>query len=209
MHAAAGHFQVAHGLSRIELNPIKSAGSITTLRLFYVDSSGTMSQFVLIGKMSRDIITTKTRGGFIMLESFNGKPLDLYFAESVSNYQKLVDVLIEHTGKDGNAEISQEELARLTDHSQTWVGQAIKKLNTEDICIERLGLTKYKVHYQDIMKNGVFSKMLVLLDEYIEKPMLLWGNDKFIADRHKIKLKTVRMFKSYVRFYWKKRNKQS
>lgn len=58
------------------------------------------------------------------------------FAESLKNHQKLVNILVDARGEDNISRISQPEMARLIGHSQTWVAQAIKRLNTEDMCIE-------------------------------------------------------------------------
>ena len=54
------------------------------------------------------------------------------FSESVTSHQKLIYLLGDIRDKTGASHISQPEMARHVNKSQTWVGQAIRRLNTED-----------------------------------------------------------------------------
>ena len=68
------------------------------------------------------------------------------FADSLKLYQQLVDILAESKDETGFSLISQPEIATRIGRSQTWVASAIKRLNTEDICIELVSNRKYKLN---------------------------------------------------------------
>ena len=123
----------------------------------------------------------------------------LSFTESYSNHQKLVDTILEFKDEDGICRISQPELARLLNKSQTWVCSAIKQINTEDTCIEMVGTGKYVIHYNDLLSKGVFSEIATLIETFLENPEILNIQDLKIAEAGNIKLKTVQMFKAYFR----------
>lgn len=121
------------------------------------------------------------------------------FAESVKNHQRLVDILIKAKNKAGVSQISQPEMARLMSRSQAWVGKAIKRINTENTCIEKIAQGKYVVHYSNIMDQGVFVEIMKLIIECYDTPELFRIKDSIIATERGIKVKTVQMFKAYLR----------
>jgi len=125
------------------------------------------------------------------------------FAESVKNHQRLVNILADVRDKDNISHLSQPEMARLVGHSQTWVVQAIKRLNTEDTCIEMISSEKYVVHYTDILTQGVFSEIMKLIIDCCEDPELFKVKDSTIAKERCLNIKTVQMFKAYLRTGWK------
>lgn len=125
------------------------------------------------------------------------------FAESVKIHQRLIDVLIDAKGEDNISRLSQPEVARLVGRSQTWVVQAIKRLNTEDLCIEMLGSEKYVVHYTNILNQGVFSEIMKLIIDCNEDFELFKEKDSMIAGERNLNIRTVQMFKAYLRTGWK------
>lgn len=127
------------------------------------------------------------------------------FIESFNNHQRLVNILVESRNEADISQLSQPEMARLMNRSQTWVVQAIKRLNTEDTCIEMIAREKYVVHYTDILTQGVFAEIWKLIVECYVTPELFHIKDSTIATERGIKVKTVQMFKSYLRSGWKKR----
>lgn len=94
------------------------------------------------------------------------------FVESVKNHQRLVNILVEARGEDNISRLSQPEMARLIGHSQTWVAQAIRRLNTEDMCIEMIAPAEYIVHYTNILACGIFSEIMKLIIDCSENPEL-------------------------------------
>lgn len=126
------------------------------------------------------------------------------FAESIKNHQRLVNILIEAKNEAGISQLSQPDMAKLMMRSQTWVGQAIKRLNTQDICVEMIGPENYILHYTDILAHGVFSEIMKLIIDCYESPELFLEKDSEIAAARGINVKTVQMFKAYLRTGWKK-----
>ena len=125
------------------------------------------------------------------------------FTESVKIHQRLLDILIDARGVDNISHISQPEMARLVGRSQTWVAQAIKRLNTEDMCIEMLAPEKHVVYYTNILAQGVFSEIMTLINDCYEDIGLFEVNDSTIAEERKLNIRTVQMFKSFLRTGWK------
>lgn len=126
------------------------------------------------------------------------------FAESLKNHQKLVNILVDARGEDNISRISQPEMARLIGHSQTWVAQAIKRLNTEDMCIDMIAVEQYIVYYTDILARGVFSEIMKLIMNCSENPELFKMKDGTIATERCLNIRTVQMFKAYLRTGWKR-----
>ena len=112
--------------------------------------------------------------------------------------------MIEAKNKAGISQLSQPEMARLMSRSQTWVRKAIKRINTEDTCIEKIAPGKYVVHYSNIMDQGVFFEIMKLIIDCYNTPELFHIKDSIIATERGIKVKTVQMFKAYLRTGWKK-----
>ncbi len=121
---------------------------------------------------------------------------------SLNNHQTLLNAILEHENQEGICEVSIGELILKTDHSQSWVGQAINRINTEDICIQIIGRDLYKVHYKDLKEKGVFAKIEKLLIESSKDENFISLPDKFIAQQYDTQIKTVQMFKAYKRAGW-------
>jgi hypothetical protein len=127
------------------------------------------------------------------------QPKSSLFSESVKNHQRLVNVLVEAQNKSGISLLSQQEASMLMNHSPVWVRKAIKRLNIENTCITMIAPGKYGVHYTDILGQGVFFEILKLIMDCKDKPELLHMEDRMIATQRGINIKTVQMFKTYVR----------
>ena len=125
------------------------------------------------------------------------------FADSLKLHQQLVDILVESKDENGFSLISQPEIATRIGRSQTWVASAIKRLNTEDICIELVSNGKYKLNYENLLLSGVFSKILVLIRDTQLEPSIFSEKDSIIAEKYGISVKTVQMYKAYLRTGWK------
>lgn len=126
------------------------------------------------------------------------------FEESLKNHQKLVDVLVDAQDENGISRLSQSEMARRVDHSQTWVSQAIRRINAEDVCIEKISAGVYRVHYSNLAAQGVFSKILNLMIDCYCDFSVFQKKDREIAEEWDLKLRTVQMFRAYLLTYWKR-----
>ena len=121
------------------------------------------------------------------------------FMFSYLQHQELVNIIIENADEQGVCRLSQKELALKVGKSQAWIHKAISKINGEDICITYTPCN-YRVSYADLTKNGVFSKIILLMRETLS------GNYEFIfsakevdvAQKYNIKVKTLQMFKTYI-----------
>lgn len=127
-----------------------------------------------------------------------------FFIESVKTHQRLVDMLAETKDKKGVSQLSQPDMARMMGRSQTWVEQAINRLNAEDVCIEMISPAQYVVHYTDILSRGVFHEIMKLIFDYDETPELFHEKDSVLAEDRGISIRTVQMSKAYLRSGWKK-----
>ncbi len=121
------------------------------------------------------------------------------FIDSFNNHQSLINELKRHEAKDNICYISQPALAKMLCHSQTWVEQAIKRINSEDECIKCIGLGKYTVAYDDLSKSGVFSSILFLMAELLRDTNMFYLKDQELAVKYNKPIRTIQMFKSYVR----------
>ena len=129
--------------------------------------------------------------------------------DSFTLHQQLVNVIAEAKDEDGFAIISQTEMAAKVGRSQTWVSSAIKRINTEDLCIEFVAEGKYLLRYEDLSKRGVFSKILILMSDTISNPSMFLKKDLEIANEYGLKIKTVQMYKTYLRTGWKVTSKDN
>lgn len=124
------------------------------------------------------------------------------FASSLRMHQILLNCIADHEDGEGICHVLMGELILKTERSQTWVNQAIERINVEDQCIEWIGKDTYRVHYKNLREKGVFAKVEMLLNEASKDSDLINQRDDFIAQQYDITLKTVRMFKTYMRAGW-------
>lgn len=118
--------------------------------------------------------------------------------ESIDNHQRLVDAIADKSVE----YYSQGTLATACERCQTWVSAAIRRLNVENVCIiKATKSTPYRINYENIRTNGVFSKILGLVFLFESgRNDLLTTTDKAIAEEFKLNITTVHMFKTYLRF---------
>ena len=75
------------------------------------------------------------------------------FEESLKQHQILLDCIVSHTDEEGICHVLMGELILKTERSQTWVNQAIDRINVEDRCIEWIKKDVYKVHYRSLRER--------------------------------------------------------
>lgn len=125
------------------------------------------------------------------------------FKNSFECHQRLIDILVEARNVDGYSLITQHEIAARVNRSQTWVTNAIKRLNTEEMCIETITEGVYRVYFEDLSSRGVFSKILVLIADTCLNPSLIQKKDSEIAKDYGYNIRTIQMYKAYLRTGWK------
>lgn len=128
---------------------------------------------------------------------------NLLFKTSMKNYQDLVNVIKEYSSSDGICRLSQSEIASLLNKSQTWVSHTIKKLNSEEVCIERCS-DGYFLRFDNIYDRGTCSEILSLIELFMEYPDLWEINEKKLAAKLNIKWSTIQAAKAYLNDMLKK-----
>ena len=126
------------------------------------------------------------------------------FLQSLTKCQNLINIMLEYKNEDGICMVSQTELAKRLSLSQSNIGNAIKKINVEDLCVEMINPGMYVVHYINLLERGTFSCIWKLLIDASQNYKLVFECDDSIAKRYGFKLKTVQMFKAYVKTGWLK-----
>lgn len=116
---------------------------------------------------------------------------------SLKNHQSLVDLIQKNSDKYGNCKLSQHELAKQIGKSQTWISQAIKRINAEEICIVK-SKEGYSLKYTNIKSRGTFYEILNLIQLFIENPDIIKFNEKLLAEKLNIKRSTIQAAKAYL-----------
>lgn len=120
------------------------------------------------------------------------------FLDSLIQHQRLLDAISDFADEDGICRLSQTELGKIVGRSQIWVSQAIKRINSEDICIKCVS-GGYKAIYPQLAEHGVFSTLLFLCKEVAADRVVFFLKDAELAQKYNVPLKTVQMLKSYFR----------
>lgn len=115
--------------------------------------------------------------------------------ESIEKRQKLVSLISEKNEK--NEKFTRKDLAEELNVSVAWIDKARKQINTEDLCIV-YSKNVLTTRYQDIRKNGVYSKIIKMI-EYTETvfPFCLFNN-KQLCEIFEIKDKTAWMYRAFL-----------
>lgn len=146
------------------------------------------------------------------MEIPEGMPKTL-FVESLENHQKLIDVLLAHQNEDGICEITEEEILSELKKSSAWLKKAVKKINTEDLCIESIGSTlkegyvkekkRYKVHYDNLLTKGIFHTIFCMIYyTSVEDINIIRMKNEELMELFQCPLKTVQMYRAYCTSGW-------
>lgn len=127
--------------------------------------------------------------------------------ESLENHQKLIEVLLSHKNEIGICEVSEQELMVSMNRSLAWVYKAIDRINTEDLCIERIARGRYVVHYDNLSNRGVFSIILKMTLLTLGDVSIVRLKDKDLMQKFGCTLKTVQMYRAYCLTGWKQATK--
>lgn len=129
------------------------------------------------------------------------------FIESLENHQKLIDVLLSHQNEEGICEITEEEILSQMNKSSAWLKKAIKKINTEDLCIEFKGVyegrSRYKVHYDNLLTRGIFNTIFIMMYYTCTEDInIIHMKNKELMELFQVPLKTVQMYRAYLTIGW-------
>ena len=128
---------------------------------------------------------------------------DTLFIESVKHHQDLIDRMLKYKESDGVCRVCQAQLMLDTGRHWTWIDKAIKRMNTEEVCIQKKGTSEYIVIHESLHEAGVFARILQMLNDTYETPEIVRMKDAELMAKYECKLKTVQMYRSYALTGWK------
>ena len=128
---------------------------------------------------------------------------DTLFTASLKNHQDLIDHILKYKEADGVCRVCKAQLMLDTGRCWTWIDKAIKRINTEEVCIERKGTGEYIIIHESLLEAGVFARILHMMITS-ETPEVVQMKDAELMKKYGCKLKTVQMYRAYVLSGWKK-----
>lgn len=121
------------------------------------------------------------------------------FNQSLYEHQLFVEVLLANTESDGLIYLSQTHMAILIGKSQTLVSSYLKQLNRIDQCISQVSRGVYKLHYSNIVNNGVFPMIRKSLTRIMDdSSKYLYLNNKGKADYLSVDIKLIPIIDAYL-----------
>lgn len=85
----------------------------------------------------------------------------------------------------------------------TWIDKAIKRMNTEEVCVQRIGTNEYIVAHESLREAGVFFRVMQMLMDTYETPEIVQMKNAELMAKYECTLKTVQMYRSYALTGWK------
>lgn len=125
------------------------------------------------------------------------------FIESVKHHQDLINHILKYKESDGVCRVCQAQLMLDTGRHWTWIDKAIKRMNMEEVCIQKKGTSEYIVIHESLHEAGVFARILQMLNDTYETPEIVRMKDAELMAKYECKLKTVQMYRSYALTGWK------
>lgn len=128
---------------------------------------------------------------------------DTLFIESVKHHQDFIDRILKYKETDGVCRVCQAQLMLDTGRHWTWIDRAIKRMNTEEVCVQKKGTCEYIVIHESLLEAGVFSRVLRMLMDTYEMPEIVEMKNAELMEKYECSLKTVQMYRSYALSGWK------
>ena len=122
---------------------------------------------------------------------------DTLFNESVKHHQDIIDHILKYKESDGVCRVCQAQLMLDTGRHWTWIDKAIKRMNTEEVCVQKKGTSEYIVIHESLLEAGVFSRILRMLMDTYETPEMVQMKNAELMVKYECSLKTVQMYRSY------------
>lgn len=112
--------------------------------------------------------------------------------ETIKLREKLITVIEEEINK--NKTFRTKVVAEKMNRSITWVNNAIKQLNTEDVCING-----FEIKYKDLRNRGVYSKIIKMIEDTETIFPLFVLKNKEICLAYNVTNSTVYMYREFLR----------
>ena len=128
---------------------------------------------------------------------------DTLFIESVKHHQDLINHLLTYKESDGVCRVCKSQLMLDTRRNWIWITKAIKRMNTEEVCVQQVGTGEYIVINELLFESGVFARILHMLMDTYESPEIVRMKDAELMAKYSCKLKTVQMYRAYALSGWK------
>ena len=122
---------------------------------------------------------------------------DTLFGTSLKNHQEIIDHILKYKESDGVCRVCQAQLMLDTGRHWTWIDKAIKRINTEEICVQKKGTNEYIVIHESLNEAGVFLRIMHMLLDTYEMPEIVQMTNAELMAKYECKLKTVQMYRSY------------
>lgn len=123
---------------------------------------------------------------------------------TVTNYQKILDIINERKDENGIAEIKIQDFMKELKRSRTWCKNNLVKINEYEKVIEYLGNDKYTTNYEDINDTKMFKILYKMMYDTINDINIVKMGDFELMKKYKINRKMVQKYRSYVTSGWKK-----
>lgn len=128
---------------------------------------------------------------------------DTLFIKSVKHHQDFIDRILKYKETDGVCRVCQAQLMLDTGRHWTWIDRAIKRMNTEEVCVQKKGTCEYIVIHESLLEAGVLSGVLRMLMDTYEMPEIVEMKNAELMEKYECSLKTVQMYRSYALSGWK------
>lgn len=130
--------------------------------------------------------------------------MEVYMKElnyCIEKHEKMLNFMISHKDADGICTLSQGDIAEHLGLGRTTVKNMIDRLNILDDCVEKVGRSKYKVHYTELREQGIFREILRCLPQVI-----IWhleGTKSNLLEKAKLlntTVKVVQILEGYIMY---------
>lgn len=119
------------------------------------------------------------------------------FEKEIEYHEELLRTMLEYEDDKGICIVSHATLSKRLNKNQPWIAKAMKRLNSEDNCIEMIEKGKYIIHYTNIRERGTFHQIGKLLYEMITNQEL-YQDKQLIHKKYNVSKKTANVFRGYL-----------
>ena len=85
---------------------------------------------------------------------------DNYYNNYFKKYQDIIDIMNDNKDINSICNITQKEISKKLNISQSLVSKCLIRLERSDKCIEKLESGVYKINHTDMKKYGVYPKVI-------------------------------------------------
>lgn len=95
------------------------------------------------------------------------KNTDIFYNKYFKKYEEIVRVVGDRAGTDNYSLISQKEIAKELNISQSLVSKCLIRLERIDRCIEKVAPSVYKVNHIDMRKYGPYAMFIKYVAAFV------------------------------------------